>query len=105
VQGSEFTTKAATPHEDFKKIVPSLCVVGLNPVAARARVYREIVHVRKLGGSGAPSHEQPHLLRARRVHLSAALVPLLHGHPAVCSGETREHARAHSLGLETQLGR
>ena len=40
VWGSEFTTKAATPHGDSAEFVPSLCVVGLNKVSARARVYR-----------------------------------------------------------------
>ena len=37
--GSEFTTKAATPHGDSKELLPSISVAGLNPVAARARVY------------------------------------------------------------------
>jgi|AntAceMinimDraft_5_1070358.scaffolds.fasta_scaffold130066_2 hypothetical protein len=41
VWGSEFTTKAATPHGDSKEVLPSLCVVGRNQVAARGRVYRE----------------------------------------------------------------
>jgi hypothetical protein len=38
VCGSEFTTKAATPQGDSAEFVPSLCVVGLGPVVARARV-------------------------------------------------------------------
>jgi hypothetical protein len=36
--GSEFTTKAATQQGDSSEFLPSLCVVGLNKVAARARV-------------------------------------------------------------------
>jgi hypothetical protein len=39
--GSEFTTEAAIPHGDSKKILSSFCVAGINPVVARARVYRE----------------------------------------------------------------
>ena len=36
--GYEFTTKAATLHGGSAEFVPSLCVVGLGSVAARARV-------------------------------------------------------------------
>jgi hypothetical protein len=38
VWGFEFTTKAATQQEDSAELLPSLCVVDLSPVAARARV-------------------------------------------------------------------
>jgi hypothetical protein len=39
VRGSEFTTKAATLQGGSEEPVPSLCVVGLGPVAAYAHVY------------------------------------------------------------------
>ena len=38
VWGSEFTTKAATQQGDSAGFLPSFCVVGLGPVATRARV-------------------------------------------------------------------
>jgi hypothetical protein len=38
--GFEFTTKAATPHWDSKELFPSLYVVGFNPVASCAHIYR-----------------------------------------------------------------
>jgi hypothetical protein len=52
-----------------------------------------------------PASTAKQTLREWQYRLSAALIPLLQGDPAACSGETRERARAHSLGLETQLGR
>jgi hypothetical protein len=39
VLGYASITKAATPHWYYNELLPSLCVVGLNPVVARARVY------------------------------------------------------------------
>jgi len=39
VWGYEFTTKAATPQGGSSEFVPSLSVVGLGPVAARALNY------------------------------------------------------------------
>jgi len=46
VWGSGFTSKSAKPHRDSKELLPSSCIVGLNPVAARARIYR-VAHFKR----------------------------------------------------------
>ena len=134
---SEFTTKAATSQGDSKELLPCLCVVGLNPVASRARIYgatpftntgeftflwplfyfelytkaaishgdsKELLPCRCVVGLNpivsVPASTAQHPLRARRIRLSAALIPL-----RAFFSETRERSRAHSLGFKNQIGR
>jgi hypothetical protein len=62
VGDSEFNTKAASQQGDSEEFVPSLCIVGLNPVVARTRV---LVH----------KVSRAEEIAERRLKVSASITP------------------------------